>query len=218
MATIIDHSETVSGLHISAGSTTIVRHDAQSPPGPVVVKANGVSIGAGSTLEVTNNATLETNGVSVSALSRAEVDHGGVLEINGLGQIGALGHIDIGQHGTVELGTRLAVNVLSGLRFIGPDAVLEVAKTAQGGLLSPSTGGTIQGFGATDTIDLLGLAGVTHAEWTQNLVQKLLGSGTVELLNAQNVKVGAISLHGSYHTSNFAVATDHHGGTNITFV
>jgi hypothetical protein len=63
-----------------------------------------------------------------------------------------------------------------------------------------------------------GLAGVTHAQWTQTLIQKLIGSGTVKLLNAQNVKIGSINLHGAYTTASFAVSGDGHNGTDITFV
>lgn len=90
-----------------------------------------------------------------------------------------------------------------------------VAPAAQGSVLSPSSAGNIFGFAKTDAIDMIGVAGATHAVWSQNLIQQLLGWGQVELLNSHNTEIGAISLYGAYKTSDFAVASDGHGGTII---
>lgn len=214
MATVIDHSETLPVLNINALSTTVVEKDANSPPGPVVVHAGTVNAGVLSKLTI-HNATVDAGGVVLGVGSNVQVDSGGHLNLSGLVEADALSKVAIHDGGTVKLGGALTVNLLSGLNFVGPGGTLDLTPAAQGSLLSAGSSGEINGFGLGDKIDFLKLAGVTHAEWTQNLIQVLAGQGTVEMLNASNQVVGSVVLHGQYQTSDFAVASDGHGGTNL---
>lgn len=219
MTTVIDHSETLPILNINALSTTIVEKDANSPPGPVVVTAGTVNADVLAKL-VIRDATVKANGINVAAGSDVEVEGRGHLNLGGPVQVDAASKIDIDAFGTVRLGSALDVNLLSQINFIGKDARLALSPTAQGPLLTPGASDEIFGFGSASgqKIDFLKLAGVTHAVWTQTVLQALLDQGTVKLLNSSNHVVGAVVLHGQYNTSEFAVASDNQGGTNLSFV
>jgi hypothetical protein len=194
---IIDHSETLAGLQISALSTTVIQQDAGSPAGqPVVVQDDSLSLGVGSTVIVQHNATLVMDGPA---------------------QVGLLSQIEIGDSGTVVIGSPLSIDLLAGMQFIGSDATLAVMPSAEHSLLSGSSSGQISGFAATDTIDLQGVTGVDHVAWTQNLLQSLTGTGTLTLYNSTDHSIGKISLSGSYQTDNFHAAPVA-GGTDITYV
>jgi hypothetical protein len=217
--TIIDSSETLPVLNVNALSATVVEKDALSPPGPVVVQAGGVNVGALSTL-VIQHATVDAGGINLAIGATVDVNAGGHFKVSGLAAVDALSAINIDKGGTVQLGNALTVNLLSSLNFVGANATLRLTPGAEAGLLTPGSSGEVTGFGSASgqKIDFLKLAGVTHVEWTQNLIQALAGQGTVELLNAQNQVVGGVVLHGAYATSDFAVASNGHGGTNLTFV
>jgi hypothetical protein len=64
---------------------------------------------------------------------------------------------------------------------------------------------TIAGFMKSDTIDLVGF-----------VVSKLAFAGHTLTLDAKGGSVAHLNFAGSYLTKQFHVATDHHGGTNIT--
>ncbi|MBV9756733.1 MAG: hypothetical protein JO047_06740 [Alphaproteobacteria bacterium] len=219
MSTIIDTSEVLPALTVNALSTTIVEKDAGSPPGPVVVHAGAINAGVLSTL-VIQHATVDASGVNLALGSTVDVNAGGHLNIGGLAEVDVLSAINIDKNGTVQLGNELTLGALSTLNFIGTDATLQLKPGAEAGALSATASGEISGFGSASgqKIDFLKLAGVTHAVWTENLIQALAGNGQVNLLNAQNQVVGGVVLHGSYATQDFAVASDGHGGTNLTFV
>jgi hypothetical protein len=70
-----------------------------------------------------------------------------------------------------------------------------------------SVSSTIAGFGMTDTIDLAGF-----------VATKLAFAAHTLTVDGKGGSVAHLNFAGSYVTKDFAFATDHHGGTNITFV
>jgi hypothetical protein len=80
--------------------------------------------------------------------------------------------------------------------FAGSNATLKA---------SPSVTGTIGGFAAHDTIDIA-VAATTFT----------YAGGTLTLLD-HGRPVDTLLFKGAYTAANFAVAADHHGGTDITF-
>ncbi|MBS0560916.1 MAG: hypothetical protein JSR21_12745 [Proteobacteria bacterium] len=80
-----------------------------------------------------------------------------------------------------------------------------------GGTLAVGTagllGGKIAGFGAGDTIDLTKLS-VASVQFQ---------SGTLTLFDQQGGTVGTMAFLGSYTTANFAITSDQHGRTDITY-
>ncbi|MBN9559910.1 MAG: hypothetical protein J0H14_04160 [Alphaproteobacteria bacterium] len=108
----------------------------------------------------------------------------------------------------------------SGMLFIGPDARLTIAGAVGGpgiGFLAgedetlalgrpDSVLSTISGFGAGDTIDLLGIGKATSANFAAGVLRVTSPGGPVSL-----------NLAGSYTTQNFVLSSDHHGGTNIAW-
>jgi hypothetical protein len=210
MTTIIDKSLTVSTLDVGTLATTVIQHDAGSPPGPVVITAGEVTVGDCAHLDLQGQGTLDTNSLDLRIDSTITVTNGSVLDVNGAVQTSTSSQTNIGNKSTVELGSTAGLTLLSGMSFIGSNATLKIAGSEP--ITSSEPG--VRGFGATDTIDFLKSAGVTHMDWTQNSVQ---GQGVLELLNAQNAVVGSLALAGTYTTANFTFASDHHGGTNITF-
>ena len=206
MTTIIDKSVTVSTLDLGTLSTTVIQHDAGSPPGRVVVNAGAVNVGDCAHLDLQGQATLVTNSLDLRLDSTAVVTNGSFLDVKGAVQASSSQHTDIGNNSTVELGSAAGFSLLSGMSFIGPSATLEIT----GSDPVASNDGAVGGFAATDIIDFMNVGGVTHLNWTQNSLQ---GQGVLELLNAKNAVVGSIALAGTFRTNNFAFASDHHGGT-----
>jgi hypothetical protein len=154
-------------------------------------------------------ATLVTNSLNLRLDSHISVNNSSILDVTGAVQASSTQQTNIGNSSTVELRSASGFSLLSGMSFIGPNATLKL------GGASPiaANDGTVGGFGATDSIDFMNLTGVTHLDFAPSTV----GQGVLELLNAQNAVVGSIGLAGTFTTSNFVAASDHHGGTAIAF-
>jgi hypothetical protein len=69
-----------------------------------------------------------------------------------------------------------------------------------------SVSSTIAGFGKSDTIDLAGF-----------VATKLAFAGQTLTVTGKGGSVAHLTFARSYVTKDFAFASDHHGGTNITF-
>jgi hypothetical protein len=68
-------------------------------------------------------------------------------------------------------------------------------------------GGTIEGFSGADRIDLLNIAATSY-----NF------AGGVLTVKADGSTIARLDFAGSYSKADFALGSDGHGGTNITFV
>jgi hypothetical protein len=125
MNTLIDKSETGSTLDLGTLSTTLIQHDAASPPGRVVVNAGSVNVGdcAHLTLE---GATLVTNSINERIDSTIIVDNGSVLDVKGAVPASSTQRTDIGNNSTVDLGNAAGFSLLSGMSFIGSHATLKL--------------------------------------------------------------------------------------------
>jgi len=112
--------------------------------------------------------------------------------------ISGTGTLDISGGGTLTLGG-------------GSDSGQTVDFMASAGLLAlavpKSFNGTIGGFGTGDTVDLLKTA-ANHVKFA---------GGVLSVTNG-TTSVASLHLSGPYTTANFALHTDHHGGTLILFV
>ena len=121
---------------------------------------------------------------------------GGTLTL--ASSITGTGSVSINGNSVLSVGGRAGVG---GINFLpgGHETAVFGAPTA--------VSSTLAGFVATDTIDLRGLVKGTDAFVGHTLTIHSTGGGVAHL-----------NFAASYVTKDFAFATDHHGGTNITFV
>jgi hypothetical protein len=112
--------------------------------------------------------------------------------------VGGAGVLDIGKTGTVWLQAGAAI--AQSVDFLAGTGLLE--------LTHPNAfTGTIDGFGGGDRIDLLNIAATSYSF-----------AGGVLTVKANGSTVARLDFQGSYAKADFALGSDGHGGTNITFV
>jgi len=147
-----------------------------------------VEVAAGATFTVSGGDGVVGAGQSLAAA-------GGVLVL--AGAITGAGVIAAGAGGTLEVDAAAASTLT--MMFTGANATL--------GLASPSIfAATIDGFAATDVIDLV------HAKATS----ATLGAGDVLTIMDGSHLVATLQLAGSYTGDTFSVGSDHGVGTDVT--
>ena len=111
------------------------------------------------------------------------------------------GSVSISSSSVLSVGGRLGA---AGLKFLsgGHETAILGAPTAVSAMIS--------GFRLTsDTIDVVGFVATTHS---------FAGHSHTLTVDAKGGSVAHLTFAASYTTEDFHFATDHHGGTNITFV
>jgi hypothetical protein len=202
-ATIIDGTVVQSGAFTLGGPSklaaklTIAAGATWSIGGDV-----GIAIGASQASTMMLAGTLiKAAGSGISKIS-AKISDSGLVEVaSGTLDIAAAlagnGMLRIDAGATLELDSTLAKGATA--TFTGSNATLMLA--------TPSgTAGTIAGFTAGDTIDLLA---VTATSASLNKFDQL------SIFNGTS-KIATLRLTGSYVGQRFTVASDGHGGSNIT--
>ncbi len=178
----------------------------------------GLTLAAGSTLITSTKGSIEIGAAGSAAKHVVTVDKGsllsgagtieqaivdqGTLNANGgtlalASSITGLGSVSISSNSVLSVGGRLGA---SGLDFLGGNA------TAVFGAPTRVTS-TIAGFKATDTLDLVNF-----------VATKLSFAGHTLTVHGSGGSIAHLTFAASYVTKDFAFGTDHHGGTNITFV
>jgi hypothetical protein len=174
---------------------------------------------AGGTLKVASGAEAVIGIGTAAGAGSITVEAGGVL--TGEGELSATSIVDNGNivaeggtltlaaptsgTGTVQLDSSSTVQAFGSLAasiafMAGGQELLFVAHGA-------SVTGTISGFGAGDTIDLRVAA--SHLQFSDGVLDFLAGKGTV---------VAALSFAGPYTQANFHLASDGHGGSDVTYI
>ncbi len=186
---------TLSGLGATFAGFGQVMVDAKSQwnlTGANALPATGV-------LNVAAHAALRTLGsLSIGGV----VDDGSITARGGsiaiAGTLSGAGVLALGSGASVDLG---GAGAGVRLAFLAGTA----AETLSLGTAS-SVGNAITGFGASDTIDLLGVVASAPTFSTGGLT---LATTTGSL---------TLAVQGPYVSGNFALTSDHHGGTDITYV
>ena len=182
-------------------------------------KGSTVALSTSGTATLTNAGSFAASGGGTSAVSVAFINAGllsagsgtlsflgtvtnnGAMTASGMlsvaSQVGGSGTLNIAAGGTLSLlagsGTGETVNFLAGTGLLD--------------LTKPATFlGHIAGFGASDHIDLLKQA-ATSVSYV---------NGTLSVLNAGKT-VASLTFSGNYTSANFAVNSDGHNGSIITF-
>jgi fibronectin-binding autotransporter adhesin len=221
------------------GSTGFATFDTVGSGGTVVITGSGGwarfdRVGSGGTEVVSGggmseSAIISSGGELVASSGGTEwgaTVNGGV-EVVASGGSASNDTIDSGGHEVIQSGGAAAVGILTGTVEVtgGGDQVgVGFMSGGTGTLLldaSTSFHGLVAGFGTGDQIDLKDVAFVA----TTNKGQKShvlsytsasgFGSGTLTVTDG--VHTANIQLLGSYIASEFAAASDGHGGTLITF-
>lgn len=170
---------------------------------------------------ITNAGNLVENGAGVVDLSVAVINSGSISASSGTlaflgaatnnGTITANGGVmsfakALGGTGTVNIGAAGTLSLLAGS---GSGQMLDFQATT--GLLDLSHAstfkGVITGFGGSDKVDLIGTVANT-----------LSYAGNVLTVSEGAKTLASLHLTGSYTTANFALSSDGHGGTVISFV
>jgi hypothetical protein len=177
---------TLAGATLTTGTVQIDSAGALFGNGSVAgaVTIDGAVTGKGGTLSfggaVSNFGTLEAS-LGLVTLNQS-VSGTGLLTIGDTGTLSLLDGAAAGQ--TVS--------------FLSPDGLLDIAHPL-------NFLGTIAGFAAGDTIDVLRTPHGTFT-YTDNALSLISNGATVAVLN----------FNGSYSMSDFALTSDGHGGTDIT--
>jgi hypothetical protein len=170
------------------------------------VASNGGTItGPGTAGAAAKGLVTVDNGALLSGagtIKQAAVDQG---TLNAVGGTLTLASSIIGT-GSVSISSNSVLSVSGKIGVTGLSFLAGGHETAIAGAPTGVTA-TLSGFAATDTIDLRGFVKATDAFVGHTLTIHSTG-GSVAHLN----------FAASYVTKDFAFATDHHGGTNITFV
>jgi hypothetical protein len=182
---------------VDTGQNATIKGALAAEQGAIVALDNGLLMKPGSVLAVTGPSAIEIGAGGGST---------GAITVNPTALLIGAGTIEgavIDSGGIRAEGGRLTLdNAVSGsgtLTLIGVNEIVAFGAPS-------SVSGTIAGLTSGDTLDLLGFkaAGVTVVGHT--LTANSSG-GAVHLTFA-----------GSYTGANFTFGTDHHGGTNLTFV
>jgi hypothetical protein len=200
-------------LSIASGSTltatgSVVTGSTVSVTGNGVLKvAAGGSLQIGSTVtaaagKITIDATHTLN--AVGTLGSAVVDNGrlnagaGTLTLTGA----ASGKGTVGIDASSVLNAKAGLSVATLSFLVGGHETLELGKPN-------AVTSTLAGFGksAGNTIDLVGIVG-TAVNFSNGVLAVSESGGGLLILK----------MSGHYTSNQFAIGTDHHGGTNVTFV
>jgi hypothetical protein len=165
-------------LNLQAGTTTTISSG--------VTTYSSVTVGALSVLDVTGTGTDVTlDNIGVGVASTFEVSSGAILDLNSFVGLDALTSLDIGNTGTMELGSGLNISLLEPVAFqntAGTAAVFDVDSGVNVSLLSYFTG-----WKNGDTIQLSGqtISGVSYGPSAfpgyGDLTVSLSGGGTESL-------------------------------------
>ncbi len=206
------------GLLTAAGAATVAGMLATTGTGKVQL-GGGLTLQSRSVLLAAGKGSIEIGTAGGAAEGVVTVDKGALL--SGAGTIKS----SVVDRGGIEAsGGRLTVTgglIGTGAVSISSHSVLAVnGKMAGAGLTFLSGGSetavfsaptavssTLAGFAASDTIDLVGFVKATDTFANHTLTIHSTGGNVAHLRFAT-----------SYARKDFAFGTDHHGGTNITFV
>ena len=168
-----------------------------------VLSAGVLSVGAGvaasGVITVQAGYTLSGSGRLTSAVrdSGSVIASGGTLSFSGA--LGGLGGLTIDPNSVASLRDALTVKAMN---FLTPGSGTETL--ALGSSIGNSA--VISGFGTGATIDLLNVV-ATSPTFARGVLTLSTGGG-----------VATLHFAGSYSSAQFLLASDHHNGTNITFV
>ncbi len=165
--------------------------------------AGTLGVGVGGSFTIINDGTIDATGAHalVVQTNNALVNNG-VLEATGGGTLAldcsvtGTGTLDIGSTGTLSLSGSFSENA----DFLGSTGVLDLTVPLDFASL-------ITGFAGGDVIDLINTA---ETSWS-------FGSGVLTIKDGTNVVAG-LHFGSDYTKADFAVGSDHNGGTSITFV
>jgi hypothetical protein len=165
-----------------------------------------ITVAADSEIDVTGSNSFTQAGGSTTvtgSLVASTIDaDGGLLDfasvITGGDGVGAL---NVGAWGNLEFGA--AVDSSHSVNFAAAGGTLSLGDAA-------AFAGTIDNFGSSDAIDLLGQA-VTHLAYSGTS-----SSGTLTVTGLSGT-IARLAFSGDYTPSSFAWASDGHGGTNILY-
>jgi large repetitive protein len=148
-----------------------------------------------------NDGAIDTTGVSSIATSGVlSITNTGVVEVQSgsldvAAGVTGLGSFTIDSGGLLEFPTSVAAG--SVIAFQGTAATLKLDDVAH-------FTGSVTGFAFGDTIDLVGITPASVGVSNSGPLQ--IGYGT-----------GSIALGGNYNPADFTIATDGHGGTDVTW-
>jgi len=197
---------TVKGTLATRGTGTVqLGHGLTLQSRSVLLTASTGSIEIGTAGGVAKGVVTIDKGSVLSGagtIKTSVVDMGGIQASGGrlsvAGSLIGTGAVSISSHSVLAVGGKMAA---AGLNFLSGGQETAVFSTPT------AVGSTLAGFAASDTIDLVGFVKAT-ARFVGHTLTIHSTSGSVAHLN----------FAASYVTKDFAFATDHHGGTNITFV
>ena len=217
-ALTIDGTFTDTGSLVASGKVTVGGTLSTSGTGTVQL-SNGVTLLKKSVLTAASTGSIEIGAIGGVAKGVVTVDAGATLVGAGTirntvvdkgsidakggtltltGSISGTGAVSITSNAVLSIGGSAGV---TGLTFLAGGH--ETASFGAPTLVSA----TFSGFAATDTIDLLGFT-----------ASKLAFAGHTLTVHGSGGSVAHLNFAGTYKTAQFAFGTDHHGGTNITFV
>jgi hypothetical protein len=151
---------------------------------------------------VTNTGTLTAAGAGTESITTSFTNQGLVKIETGTLSVGS----DIAGTGTLQIATGATLALLDGAAT--GQLVDFAAGTGALDLTNPLTFlGSIEGFASKDVIDLVNTAATS-----------LTYSNQVLTVDNGATAVAKLTFVGSYKQSDFAIGSDGHGGTNITFV
>jgi hypothetical protein len=190
LVTIGDSSSNAATLSIASGDS----YD---------IGANvNIAIGASAASAIDDNGLLIKNGgTGISIVALGIVDNGQVEAATGTLELSKAvtgsGTMTVEAGATLELGSSAAATL--GLTFGGASATLALTNPA-------SFAATIEGFAATDKIDLVNIAATAAT----------LETGDRLLITDGATTVATLQLTGTYTGFTFDTVADGHGGTDIT--
>jgi hypothetical protein len=177
------------GLAEGATGTFVVGNTlAGAQEGAITVEAGYAISGHGTIGGVAGNTVIDNGTIIASGGGTLNV----ALAVSGTGTLALDTGTDLIAHGAVSV-ENIVFNAGSNetLAFLAPQSIT----------------GTITGFAAGDTVDIE----------TQKVKAVNYVNGVLFLLGAHNSVLETLNVAGDYTNANFALSTDHHGGTDITF-
>jgi hypothetical protein len=148
------------------------------------------------------NTALVTSSAATLSFLGAATNDGIVTAASGLTEFSAL----LGGNGALQIGAEGTLSLLAGA--LGGQTVDFLASTGALDLTKPASFlGTISGFGGSDAIELVKTK-ETSFGFSHGALTVMDGKATVATLD----------FAGSYTTSDFALGSDGHGGTAVTFI
>ena len=213
----VSRTLTASGSLVDGGKATIAGTLRTSGTGAVRF-GQGVTMSAGSVLAPGSTGSVEVGGAGGAKAGVVTVDSGATLR--GTGSVSSA----VTDNGTVEANGTLSITgslTGSGLAKIDSHSVLSVTGALGTARMQFLSGGNetavlgsptavtavTSGFAATDTLDLVGFV-ANHLSFVSDTLTVSRASGAAAKL----------SFSSAYSGHHFAMASDGHGGTNISIV